>query len=297
MNIPFHFLRPGWLLLLIPAVFLGVWLLRRQRVQAQAEQLIAPHLLPHLIKKPEHQARFRPVHLLILLWVAATLSLSGPSWHKQPNPFAQDEAGLYVLLEISGTMLANDVPPNRLARARHKLSDLLELRGGAPTGLIVYSGSAHLVMPPTSDARILMQMVEDLGPESMPKEGRALSEALKLAEHMFVKAGRTGSVLAILDGIGESDLPKDYPYPIQLLPVTASVSAELKKAARLLNAKLTQLSVDETDVERIARMAEQEMKSVLSEEEGDRWSDAGYYLVPLLVLATLLPFRKGWVVE
>lgn len=293
----FHFLRPLWLLTLVPAVFLGAGLLRRQRGQSQAQLLIAPHLLTHLIKEPEQQNRFRPLHLLVLLWVATALALSGPTWRKQPNPFALDEAGLYVLMEFSGTMLANDVPPNRLARAKQKLSDLLELRAGAPTGLIVFSGSAHLVMPLTSDGRILLQMIEDLEPDSMPKEGNALSEALALAERMFEKAGRSGSVLAILDGVDGSELPNNYPYPVQLLPMAASVPTELTKAARLLDAKITPLTVDDADVERISRQANRDMKSILSSEQGDRWSDAGYYLIPLLVLATLLPFRKGWVVE
>lgn len=293
----FHFLRPLWLLALIPAVLLGAGLLRRQRGQSQAQLLIAPHLLTHLIKESEQQNRFRPLHLLVLFWVAAALALSGPTWRKQPNPFAQDEAGLYVLMEFSGTMLANDVPPNRLARAKQKLSDLLELRAGAPTGLIVYSGSAHLVMPLTSDGRILMQMIEDLEPESMPKEGNALSKALALAESMFEKAGRSGSVLAILDGVDESELPNNYSYPIQFLPMAASVPTELAKAAHLLDAKITLRTVDDTDVERISRQASRDTKSILSAEQGDRWSDAGYYLIPLLVLATLLPFRKGWVVE
>ncbi|VGO18418.1 vWA domain-containing protein [Pontiella sulfatireligans] len=293
----FHFLRPLWLLALIPTVLLGAGLLRRQRGQSQAQLLIAPHLLTHLIKEPEQQSRFRPLHLLVLFWVAAALALSGPTWRKQPNPFAQDESGLYVLMEFSGTMLANDVPPNRLERAKQKLSDLLELRAGAPTGLIVYSGSAHLVMPLTTDGRILMQMIEDLEPESMPKEGHALSEALALADRMFVKAGQSGSVLAILDGVDESELPNNYPYPIQFLPMAASVPTELTKAARLLDAKITPLTVDEADAERISRQTSRDMKSILSSEQGDRWSDAGYYLIPLLVLATLLPFRKGWVVE
>lgn len=297
----FHFLRPFWLLAFIPVIGLGAGLLRRQRGQSQAQLLIAPHLLKHLIKEPEQQGRFRPLHLLMLLWVAAALALSGPSWRKQPNPFAEDDSGLYVLMQLSGSMMANDVLPNRLARAKQKLSDLLELRAGAPTGLIVFSGSAHLVMPLTTDGRILMQMIEDLEPESMPREGYALFEALALAERMFVKSGRTGSVLAIVDGVDGRAIPEgkveNYPFPIQLLSINVAVSPELQKAARLLNAKLTPLSVDGTDVDRIARQARRDMKTVLSAERGERWSDAGYYLVPLLVLATLFPFRKGWVVE
>ena len=94
----FHFIRPEWLWGLVPAAVIGLLLLQRQRKRGQAGGLIAPHLATHLMVTPAEKRRFSPVHLLLLLWLSAVISLAGPSWEKQPNPFAQDEAGLYVLL-------------------------------------------------------------------------------------------------------------------------------------------------------------------------------------------------------
>jgi hypothetical protein len=98
-------------------------------------------------------------------------------------------------------MEAADVQPTRLARAKHKLRDLLEARKGLSTGLIAYSGSAHLVMPLTRDERIVSAMVEDLTPELMPADGDALAEALQLADSVLERAGVPGSVVVMTDAV------------------------------------------------------------------------------------------------
>lgn len=282
----FHFIRPEWLWGFIPVVLLGIGLLRRQHKQRQAGALIAPHLSAHLMVMPQQKNQFRPIHILMLSWLVAVIALAGPSWKKQPNPFAQDEAGLYVLLNVSGSMLATDIAPNRLERAKHKLDDLLARRTGAPTGLIVYSGTAHLVMPLTTDARIIQEMVEGLVPESMPSEGKNLKAALTLADRMYEKAGRSGSILVMTD----DPMPAPATQPYQTLFFGSALPAEA-------DSNWTLLTVDESDVERLLRRADRQVQTVLSEQQGERWSDAGYYGVFLLVLATLIPFRKGWVVE
>jgi Ca-activated chloride channel family protein len=159
-----HLLRPWWLLSLLP--LLAIWwaLRRRQDAMGQLRSMIDPCLLEHLLVGGGAKRRLRPIHLLGLIWVLSALALAGPTWEREPSPFAEDDAGLMVLLKVSGTMEATDVQPTRLARAKQKLQDLLALREGQSTGLIVYSGSAHLVIPLTRDGRIIIAMIEDLTP-------------------------------------------------------------------------------------------------------------------------------------
>lgn len=122
-------------------------------------------------------------------------------YSKEPSPFADDDAGLVMLLKVSSTMKATDVQPSRIARAKHKLRDLLEARKGLSTGLVVYSGSAHLLMPLTRDDRIVTAIAEDLTPELMPADGDALAEALLLAGQVLQRAGVPGSVLVMADSV------------------------------------------------------------------------------------------------
>ena len=134
--------RRGLLPLLL--VWWALW--RGQDSYAQLKKVVAPHLLVHLVVGEARTRRLRPVHLLSAIWVLATLALAGPAWEKEDAPFADDDAGLVVLLKVSGTMQATDVQPTRLARAKHKLRDLLEVREGLlelfseMTGLVINRG-------------------------------------------------------------------------------------------------------------------------------------------------------------
>ena len=91
----FHFLRPAWLLLLLPAA-LVIWsILHRQDPLRSWQAVIAPGLLEHLvIREEQRRGRFRPVFLLAALWLLGILALAGPSWEKEPTPFTEDLAAL-----------------------------------------------------------------------------------------------------------------------------------------------------------------------------------------------------------
>jgi len=299
----FHFLRPYWLIALLPALLIWWRLYRRQDTRKIWETLIAPHLLDHLMVGQNRQAKVRPIHLLLPLWLLMTFSLSGPTWQKEPSPFAEDTAGMVVLLKVTPSMLAADVQPSRLERAKQKLHDLLELRQGGATGLIVYSGSAHLVMPLTQDDRIIELMIQDLEPDTMPLAGDALADALRMAKDLFEQSEKTGSILVIADTVSPAEIAKLGPkghsvqWPIQILSVTALGAPPdkgLSEAGDLLDAPVATLSVETADLESIHRRSKRQLKTILSEKSGERWKDSGYGLVPIIVLVSLVWARKGW---
>jgi len=300
----FHFLRPLWLLTLLPALFICYGLWRQQDRAAAWMQTIDQHLLEHLIVGESTRHRLRPLHLLLVIWIICTFALAGPAWRMEASPFSDDEAGLVVLLKVSGTMLADDVQPSRLERAKLKLRDLLQFRKGASTGLIVYSGSAHLVMPLTRDDRIVSTMVEDFTPELMPVDGDALVDALRMAEQVLAQSGVPGSALIIADNVSEMQARMlstiTIAMPVQFLSLQAfdtAIDSGLQSAADSLNAAVVELTVDQADVERLARRAESRIRTVSASVDSTRWLDAGYSLLPLLALLALMWSRKGWVLR
>ena len=101
-----HFLRPLWLWGLVPAalIWLGLW--RLQDPVSEWKKLIDPHLLEHLLVERQRRRRLRPIHLTLVLWGLCTLALAGPTWEHETSPFADDQAGLMVLLKASTTMNA-----------------------------------------------------------------------------------------------------------------------------------------------------------------------------------------------
>ncbi|MEN8213734.1 MAG: VWA domain-containing protein [Pseudomonadota bacterium] len=298
-----HLLRPLWLLALPLIAFIAWMKLVRGNPRNALGGIIAPHLLNHLLIDSDSKRRFNPDVLLLVLGVITTLALSGPSWRMEPAPFAAEEAALMVVMKIAPSMLGTDLLPSRLERSRHKLHDLLELRGDAASGLIAYAGSAHLVAPATTDGRVVEQLAAALEPAVMPREGDALDEALQLAERQLKLQKRDGSVVVITDSITPAQQEKlannDYRLPVQILAAVASeetaVSTGVRQGAKLLDARLQLLTPDTTDIEAINSKAASAAVGVTNETR--RWRDDGYLLVPLIVLLLLFWSLRGWSTE
>jgi Ca-activated chloride channel family protein len=300
----FHFMRPWWLPAALPDLILWWLIWRRQDSMALWRKLVEPHLLKHLLVGRSQKRILRPLNVLLAVWLLTVFALSGPTWQRVASPFGDEQAGLVVVLKVTESMLASDVQPTRLERAKHKLRDLLELRQGAPNGLIVYSGSAHLVMPLTKDSRIINAMAEGLAPEIMPEQGDVLSQALIMARDLLQKVGVTGSVLVMADSVTPGQIQaftEAAPsLPVQFLAVQAGgtgLDPGLQEAAKAMNASVTRLSVDQTDIKQLTRRVKSGIQIADSAQGGQRWHDSGYALLPLIALGTLMWFRKGWVLR
>jgi Ca-activated chloride channel family protein len=143
-------------------------------------------------------------------------------------------------------------------------------------------------------------MIEDLVPTLMPSDGDALGAALAKADSLLQRAGVPGSVLVMADAVASSlEIPEGTRLPVQFLsiqPPEAALDPGMQRAASELRADITRISIDGSDVERIARKARSELTTGSSEGQ-QRWRDSGYALIPMILLCALLWSRKGWVVQ
>lgn len=312
----FHFIRPLWLLALIPSLLLIWFLLRRGSVFQQWRGVVAEHLIPHVVERPAVSTGSRPQILMGVVLVLSCFSLAGPAWVREPSPFAEDEAALVVVLEVAPTMLAQDVQPSRLERATQKLRDLLELRQGAPTALVAYSGSAHLVIPLTEDGELVADFAAELSPKIMPLVGDAADVALLLAQQQLQESGRAGSILWVTDGVDPATLSRvsalpegvqahvfavaggaDVVVPVDSPSATPLDRANVQSAADAAGGVLVVVTPDAADVEQLAHAAETRISKVDTEDAGERLQDAGYWLLPLIAVLVLFWFRPGWEVR
>ncbi len=332
----FHFLRPAWLLLLIPAGFL-MWSVYQRSDSLRAwRKVISPHLLEHLLVyerggsgglrpgnrhgdaapagyKSDEISRWKPVYLLGLGWLAGILALAGPSWQMQASPFSEDRAAMFIVVKVTPEMLAQDIQPSRLQRSVLKIHDLLALKSDVRTGLIAYAGSAHLVMPLTSDAGIINNFASALEPAAMPMEGDEPAEAIAMASLRLKDAGVPGSIVLITDAVDASQLSalesvyKQSAVEVHILAMAAGPEVipppgspaapalnldSLRKAARVMGGTVTTVTADKQDIESLSAKIERSISHVPA-TEGQQWEDAGYYLLVLLALTLLFFFRKG----
>ncbi len=306
-----HFIRPWWLTGL-PVVVICLLYLRKARDSLDRwTPIIAPHLAAAMLVRGGHSHWFNPISVAAVITLTGIIALAGPSWERQPSPLVEDKAVLVIALDLSGSMNQQDIQPSRLERAKQKIEDLLALRPGARTGLIVYAGSAHSVIPLTNDPDIVANFLVAVVPEMMPRTGKFAERALPIAYAMLRDSDVPGSVLVVADGTGPAteqafaDYFADSQHQLLVLgmgaqdgddalsdtdiPLQRAALVELADAA---GGYYQDLTLDATDVQRINRRINNHLLDI--EDSGRPWVDFGYYLIFPLALLFLLWFRKGW---
>lgn len=291
----FHFLRPVILWLLVPT--LVVWWLWRKHADPLRgwRSQVDPELLDVLSDRSNSTPQsFLP---LLVAWLIAITATAGPAWKPEPSPFAEDVTPLIILLKADTSMDTPDPDPSRLERAHLKIADIAKARKGQPLGLIAYAGSAHLVLPPTRDTAAVATMAAEISPEIMPVAGDRLDLAITRATEILKESG--GTLLVVTDTASSNSPPIEKAYASAKSPDTqilaiAPVSAEtsqLDALANALDAKLIPMSDDDSDIEQIVKNASR-APIARGQDGSTRWQDGGYYLVPLLAVLALLPFRR-----
>jgi len=170
-------LRPWLLLLLLPWILTWGWSLRRRR-SGSWSRLIEPSLLHALDHQPGrdpvgHQWMFGMAGVLIIV------ALAGPA-RTQPTTTGLSYGNLVVVLDSSLSMAAEDLTPSRLERARRTVLDWADSGLFERTAVIIYSASAHWLMPLTEDAQTLALQLEQLDPFQMPRYGNRPDLAFQL---------------------------------------------------------------------------------------------------------------------
>lgn len=300
----FHLLRP-WALFAIPPAIL-LWLAERRAIDTTARwrKVIDPILLKELVIAGRRTGRISPADALLAAWIVGVAAIAGPTWRLEPPPFADADPPAMIVLRVAPSMTTTDLRPSRLERAVEKISDLIDLRAGAATGLIAYSGSAHLVLPPTVDKSVILAMAQALSPAIMPRHGDRLADAVQLATKALTDAKAGGSILVIADtvapdqiGAAEAEGLSGGPPKTFLAmepPARVSADAELNAAARGFDAKLVAPTPDSSDVQTVAARLRGSIWSCGIAGEGAQWRDEGYWLAPIVALIGLASFRRGW---
>ncbi len=173
-----HFIRPEWLWALIPLMLMLYLLHRNEQQQSSWNKYIAPHLAKVLISTTGDNQK-NHVGLLAFCWFIAVLALSGPALTKHNLPVFETNQGRVIVMDMSLSMYATDLTPNRLTQAKFKATDLLKNLKEGETGLVAYAGEAFIISPLTRDTSTLLNLLPTLTPEIMPVNGSNLPLALE----------------------------------------------------------------------------------------------------------------------
>ena len=321
--LPLHFIRPMWLALIPVAVIIPVLWRRLRRPSGDWGKICDTHLLRWLSvgNAAARPSRFGP-WLAGLVWLIAAIALSGPSWQKLPDSSFTSTDARVLVLDLSFSMLAEDLKPNRLTQAHFRLSDMLDDALEGQTGLVSYAGDAFVVSPLTSDTNTIRNMLPALRPDVIPVPGSRPDRALELAAELLQRSGMArGEILLIADS-GDSaavDVAKKLAKQgiftsvlavgtVQGAPIPSGdgfvsdsrgniVVARLERdamqsIARAGGGKYSELTTGSSE---ISPWAVVEGSEFTRKEDalGERWKDSGPWLLLLLLPLVAFGFRRG----
>jgi len=212
LGYPAGFAQPVYLFGILVALglgVLGVWvaLRRRQAVQALLSERLSDTLAPGVsVARPVFKAVGVSLGLLLL-----SLALAQPQCGGHSELTKRRGIDVVVALDASKSMLARDVAPNRLDRAKLELMTLLDELKGDRVGLVVFAGDAFIQCPLTSDYAAAKLFLKAVDPEAMPQGGTNIGAALALSKQLLESVDRGAKdrvVVLISDGedlSGEED--------------------------------------------------------------------------------------------
>jgi Ca-activated chloride channel family protein len=265
---------------------------------------------------------------LIAAWCLFCLSLAGPTWQKLPQAVHKEDSAMVLILDLSPSMLAEDLSPSRLVRARYKLMDILNSRQQGFTGLVVYGGQAHSVSPLTDDTDTIISLAPTLHPTLLPQYGSNTEDAIATAILLAENGGyQEADLLLITDGVdpsahadirsqiatkqglrlfimgvgteqgapiptGNGSFVKDSNGAI-LVPKLNSTS--LQSLAASANGYYQTLTSDDSDISNLLAATEQLLPSANKalDRTFDLWLDEGFWLIIFIIPLLVLSFRKG----
>ena len=321
----FQFLRPGWLVLIIPGCWLVFRLHQRWKQRTDWSGVVEPHLLELLLVEARGIRRTWIPWMLSLMLILVLTAMAGPVLEKRSVPVLKKNLAKVLVLDVSHSMLAEDLRPNRIERAKFKLRDLLNRIDEGETALIAYAGDAHIISPLTSDTHTITTLLPGLEPDIMPHRGSRPDRAMELAVKLLDgHSANPGEVIWLTDGIPENMIPT----VAQLLgrhrlsvigvgtekgaPIPGKNSGFLKNSkggivmSRLDTSRLQVLAQQKGGTFQILRNDDQDLEIVLNqpilmneyledetEKQGDIWREEGPWLLLIMLPLAALMFRRG----
>ena len=325
----FHFLRPAWLVAIIPAIIFVVAMWRVNSNITAWDKAIDKNLLPFLLDRSKNAAQRTPLLLLLLAWIVSTVAMAGPVWEQLPQPVQKREDAIVIVMDLSLSMFAPDHNPSRLDLAKRKLRDILALREEGQTALVVYAGDAHTVTPLTDDVVTIDALVPSLSPNIMPLFGSDPIPAIDMAISLLDDVESTdGRILLMTDGISGFDQEQliteqvqDTNYELLVLGIGTEEGAPIRTSdgsfltdetgamviptlnknvlqslANRVNGRYHDIQLSDADLAYLLTenplLNDEELTEV--EEEFDVWNEAGPFLLLLVLPLCALSFRRGW---
>ncbi len=327
-DVGLFWLRPWWLLAMLPLVLLAIHWWRKASVNSDWTRYVDVALQPYVIESGTGSSARTP-WILFLAWTLAVVILAGPVWEKTEVPVFEARPAVVALFDLSPSMRLDDVKPDRLSRARFKLEDFLDQSKDMQVGLIAFSERPYVISPLTDDITTVSAFLPSLNPEIMPVQGSRVDLAILRAVELLDQATvLNGSIFLITDSrVGQRDIDaavqaRSRGHRVSVLAVGTESGAPLRGPnGQFIKSRSGAVVVPQLDLEQLKSLTDagggitiemtpgrRDIDTILEialraridleqNSSGDPvvhyWVERSPWLLPLLLIASLMLFRRG----
>jgi Ca-activated chloride channel homolog len=265
----FQHIEYTWGLLAIPFfILLFVWLMRwKQKVVKRMGDKKLVELLTSNFSKKLFSLKFILLLLALIAGVATIMNLRKPA---DEDGISRKGIDVVIALDVSKSMLATDIQPSRLERAKQFITKLMNAMPDDRIALVLFAGKAYMQMPLTTDHGAAQMFVSAAGPDAVPQQGTVISDALKMSANAFNTADRRFKAVVLISDGEDHD------------PEAAKTSKELAEQGMMINtvgigspegSYITDPATgenkkDETGNAIITKLNEEELKSIAENTNG-----------------------------
>jgi len=197
----FRFAHPEYLnaLYLIPVFVIAFWFISKNRNKL-IEKFADKNLLKIILPSYSGIKPWIKYSLILLAFVCLIFAAANPQVGTKMQEVKQTGIDVFILLDVSNSMLAEDIKPNRIDKAKYQISNLINKLRGDRIGLIIFAGQAYIQFPLTTDYSAANLFLSAVDVNSVPTQGTAIASALKLALQSFDTLSTEKVIIAITDG-------------------------------------------------------------------------------------------------
>lgn len=185
------------MLIIIPILFLGYYIYFRN-FNYRLKRFGNPELLQQLIpyfSKVRPFIKFSVIMVVIFLLI---ISLARPQFGSKLKEVKREGIEMVIALDVSNSMMATDIAPNRLARAKQAINSMVSKMKDDKIGLIIFAGDAYTQLPITADYTSAKMFLSNISPDIVSKQGTAIGEAIELGMRSFTQDEESSKVIVII---------------------------------------------------------------------------------------------------
>ena len=186
-----------YMILLIP-LLIGFLIWAEKKRKKLSARFVDASLLSRLVSPRAVGQRRKKIRLLVWGLVFLMIALAQPRWGFQWEDLQQRGVDIVVALDVSNSMLATDIKPSRLERAKHKVADLLRMLKGDRVGLVAFAGTSFLHCPLTLDYQAAEMFLGALDTDLIPVQGTALGHAINTSINAFSTVEKKSKVIILI---------------------------------------------------------------------------------------------------